>query len=559
MKKVLSYFAIALIVASSAADLFAQGARIVERVYIATDKQSYIAGDRVWCSVYCFEAGEELVMSDFSSTVYLELQDRNQVVLTAKVALTEGRGAGAIELPPTLPTGNYKLLGYTTQNRNEEGFSPEGKIISIYNVMTAERVEGNVELTHKGIDVAIPVAQGNVAIEREKGGVVVELPTVEVKKGEEFHLKLKNGTEESASLSLSVYHTDPFVTRIDSGIVNFWEKAAHTSFGAVTGNLLPDYEGEVVRLNVSGGNDERMYVSFPGVHVDTYSSEVDDDGRAFIVTPNVYGDRDMVCEGGSAVSLQDPFIREVKGDIPQLRLYPEMEEVLTRRGFSMQVGRRFDADTLYEKLPVRANILLDANKVTYILDDYTRFPKMQEVLDEFVSEIRVRTVKKQKLLSIMVKTVEGTYYANGYSLVMLDGVPVTDQSKILDYDPLLLHRIEIYTGLYSIGNMFCEGVANFITYKGDMTGYDFGDNVKILPYKGAIYPLAFTGSRIQAGGAYPDYRETIYWHPLLEMERGSEEEIRCIAPMYSGDFEIVLEGVTRSGNPIFYKSTLKIR
>jgi hypothetical protein len=184
---------------------------------------------------------------------------------------------------------------------------------------------------------------------------------------------------------------------------------------------------------------------------------------------------------------------------------------------------------------------------------------MQEVLDEFVSEIRVRTVKRQKLLSIMVKTVEGTYYANGYSLVMLDGVPVTDQSKILDYDPLLLHRIEIYTGLYSIGNVFYEGVANFITYKGDMTGYEFGDKVKILPYKGAIYPLAFTGSRIQAGGAYPDYRETIYWHPLLEMERGSEEEIRCIAPMYSGDFEIVLEGVTRSGNPIFYKSTLKIR
>ena len=53
--------------------LYAQDERVVERLYIATDKQSYIAGDRIWCSLYCFEAEQKMDLSQFSSTAYLEL------------------------------------------------------------------------------------------------------------------------------------------------------------------------------------------------------------------------------------------------------------------------------------------------------------------------------------------------------------------------------------------------------------------------------------------------------------------------------------------------------
>lgn len=558
MKKLMLYSVMMLMASLLCGALYAQDERVVERLYIATDKQSYIAGDRIWCSLYCFEAGQKMDLSQFSSTAYLELQDQNQVVLTAKVALVEGRGAGAIELPPTLPTGNYKLLGYTAQNRNEEGFVPQEKILTVYNVLTPERVEGGVELTKEGLLRAVP-AEAESASATPKSGVVVELPSVEVAKGEEFHLALRNDLHEDATLNISVYRKDPFVSKLDQGIVNFSEKIPYTPVGKVTGTYLPDYEGEVVKLKVSGQKGEVLHVSFPGTQVDYYTSSIDENGNAYVVTPNIYGDRDMVCEGAEGVSIQDPFIKEVKGGIPQLSIYPEMEDELARRGFSMQVGRRFDADTLYERLPVRPNLLLDANKVVYILDDYTRFPKMEEVLAEFVGEIRVRTVKREKQLSILIKTEDNTYFANGYSLVLLDGVPLTNQARILEYDPLLLHRIEIYTGLYSVGNNFYEGVANFITYKGDMSGFEFDDNVKMISYKGLLYPLAFTGETIQEGGSYPDYRETIYWHPIVNMESGEKRDMRCIAPLYSGDFEIVLEGVSESGTPIFYKSTLKIR
>lgn len=536
----------------------AQSEGVVERLYIATDKGTYVAGDRIWCSLFCFAASDQTNLSDFSSTAYIELQNENQVVITAKIALVEGRGAGAIEIPPTMPTGNYRLVGYTAQNRNEEGFAPCGKILTIYNVLTSDRVEGNVQLLDEKGPVPTPeenFREGKTSYDRFE----IKLPSGSVPKGKEFEIVLDNKLQEALSLSVSIYKKTPFGEGEDMGIVSFMEKFDRTTFGQVNNEFVPDYEGEVVNLKVEGADDERLYISFPGVQVNCYTSHIDSDGGAYVVTPNIYGDKDMVCEGGESVSIVDPYIRHIVGDIPKLELYPHFEEELLKLGFSMQVGRRFDADTLYERLPVRPNILLDNTKVVYLLDDYTRFPKMEEVLVEFVHEIRIRSVRREKQLSILIDNNENTYYSNEHSLVLLDGVPVTDQTKILEYDPLLVHRIEIYTGTYSMGDTYYEGIANFITYKGDMSGFEFGDNVTILPYKGALYPLAFTGSKIVEGGSYPDYRQTIYWHPVVDLTGGASQNIRCIAPLYEGDFDVVVEGVTRSGEPLFFKSSLKVR
>lgn len=551
MRKVAIYCILSLV---SFLSTIPAAAGVVERLYISTDKDSYIAGDRVWCSLFLFSAGEKFDLSNFSSTAYLELQDKDKVVLTAKVALVEGRGAGAIELPPTLPTGNYRLVGYTTQNRNELGFVPEGKVISIYNVITTERVEGNVDLTQEDLFLSAP-AQEDIS---PFGPVSVEAPSGAILAGKEFTLKVTNWLMDDISFSLSVYHKDPFVYNHGNSLANFKDKVTHSSYGEVVRKYTPDYEGEVMTLRVGDKVDDFVLVSFPGDEVNTFASKLGDDGLAKVVTANVYGDRDMVCEGGTAINLVDPFIRQVVGDIPKLRLFPSMKSELERRGISMQLSKRFHSDTLFERLPVRQMPLLDMDRKVYRLDDYTRFPTMEEVLIEFVSEVRVRTVKKEKELSILIDGPAGPTFSSNHSLVLLDGVPVTDQSKILDMDPLLVHRIEIYDNIYSIGNVYFEGIANFITYKGDMAGFEFGDDVKILPYKGALYPMAYTGSSIKEGDPFPDYRETIYWHPLMEMGGDESKEIRCIAPLYGGKFEIILEGVTSEGEVVHYKGQLDI-
>lgn len=533
--------------------------KVRERVYIVTDKQSYIAGDKLWCSVYCFKMGDSsLSLTDFSSVAYIELQTNNQVVLTSKVALIEGRGAGVIELPPVLPTGNYRLVGYTAQNRNEIGFIPKGDVIPIYNTLTNDRVEGGVVISPDGVEEAILSA----GIESDLGSICEEV-VVEVKGdvsvGEEFSLKLRSSLEEAVSLSLSVYKKDIYLSKYDLGIKNYCSELLFGDKGEVKDEYLPDYEGEVIRLQTNGEKGERVRVSFPGESVDCYVSQVGEGGVVEVITPNLYGSKDLVCQGVSDVSIIDPFLRKVVGGIPKLRLTPSMGDELSHRGFSMQVGRRFDSDTLYSKLKVRPNTLLGEKSVIYNLDDYTRFPLMEEVLVEYVNEVKILTHKKEKHLSVLVNSNGGSTYSTGYSLVLLDGVPVLNHRKIIEYDPLLVEKIEIYQGVYSVGGVFYEGVANFITYRKDMSGYSFSSEETILPYVGSSYPLSFECNQIVVDGNYPDYRETIYWHPLLEVDSRGEIDIRCVAPLYEGDFMVVVEGVSHSGSPIYYQTSLKIR
>ena len=67
MKRVFILLLITLLQATSL--LAGQG---VERTYLATDREVYVAGDRVWCSAFCVDASTGR-LSNRSAIVYLEL------------------------------------------------------------------------------------------------------------------------------------------------------------------------------------------------------------------------------------------------------------------------------------------------------------------------------------------------------------------------------------------------------------------------------------------------------------------------------------------------------
>jgi len=126
--------------------------RVAERTYISTDKENYVAGEALWCSAYCLDItadNEDNVFSNMSSIVYLELHSAAGIAQTGKIALINGRGAGKIILAPNLPTGNYKLIAYTAQNKNEVGYGydvPWAKTVSIFNTLTKDRVSDGVKV-----------------------------------------------------------------------------------------------------------------------------------------------------------------------------------------------------------------------------------------------------------------------------------------------------------------------------------------------------------------------------------------------------------------------------
>jgi hypothetical protein len=95
---------------------------VQEKIYVHTDKDSYITGEICWFRVYCMDASYNKPAS-ISKIGYVEILDKNnRPVLQGKVSLKPGEADGSLIIPITIPTGTYKFRAYTNWMKN---FGPE--------------------------------------------------------------------------------------------------------------------------------------------------------------------------------------------------------------------------------------------------------------------------------------------------------------------------------------------------------------------------------------------------------------------------------------------------
>lgn len=523
-----------------------------ERVYLSTDRDVFVAGDAVWLSAFCVDM-QTRQLSAFSKIAYVELHGPDGLAGTAKIALDGGRGAATLQLPNTLPTGNYRLFAYTQLGAGEAGFDPlpGSRTLSVFNTFTTERAEG--------VTVADRIPAGQ---ERP-----VRLSPLELKAAPgagATRLTLTNTGGRTVFFDLSVRHRDVIPAPAGQDVFDFMG-AELPAFGGYDPETVAEYEGEILRARVSGTDaagvkavqDKYAVISSPGSGENVYTASIRGDGTVTFYTTNIYGEQEMFLEIEGVdranvchLELESPFRNFQPGEIPALELCEAYSPALELRSLGMQVERNFNTDSLYTDLPFRYQQLFgESDRRSYVLDDYTRFPVMEELFVEFIPELRVRRVGERREIQVRATDGLGNFsFPQGAALVMVDGVPVLDHGKILSYDPLLVERIDIWSDTYFMGIRAFSGIVNFVTYKGTLPSMQFEDNVRIVDFQGCGFPQAYTGAG--AGGRYPDFRQTLYWHPLLTLAPGESLTVDCKMPDYDGSFEAVAEGLTEDGEGI---------
>ncbi|MBO4571394.1 MAG: hypothetical protein J5699_05670 [Bacteroidales bacterium] len=554
-----------LLICFAGLGLAAEG-RVAERTYLTTDRDVYVAGDRVWCSAFCMDAATGRY-SGVSAVLYLELHSAEGMVQTAKIALRDGRGAGCFTLLAGLPTGNYRIVAYTAQNRNETGYDYEGlasRTISVFNVLSKSRVKGGVKVV-----VADEYGAAETASPQAGEGISVFFSR------EDGLLRVASTRDDRARLSVSVYHEDGIRHPGNVSAPGFASRLKGAGSVSFVPGFVPEYEGELIKGRIAGASPEVLaglkgkyaFISAPGDGFDIYCSPIGADGSVSFRTGNIYGDRDLVCEiegldstAACHLEFEDPFVGAKVSDPAPLLLSECLAPALEKRGTAMQIERRFMSDTLMSWFRVRHNTFLGSERTSFILDDYTRFPLMKEVFTEFIHQIKVSgNARRGRTISIALEDTYGrSIPSTNPTLVLLDGVPVFNHDKIYDYDPLLVKRIDLYPYPHLVGTRFFDGVINFVTYKGNMPSYTFDGNVRIVNFNGVSFPQAYTCSSVGPDSGYPDYRQTIYWDPLVEISAGGSYEAQVKLPDYKGEFTVVVEGFCSDGTPVYQKNTFCI-
>ena len=544
------------------AGMLAQAAP-VERIYVSTDREVYLAGDAVWCSLSCLDGNGRF--SDESAVSYVELVSQDGTACTAKIGLLGGRGAGAFRIPATAPTGTYRLIAYTAVNKAEEGMPwlAGSRLLTIFNSTSRARVADGVEIVpearYEALQPAPLAAEGALEISTR----------VRVPKGAPAVLNLHNGGE-NASISLTVFHEDDLLPADLPQTPGRFLQTRPSWSASLKRPVSVERDGEVITARLRGtilkGEEDLAFamLSAAGSPTDLYIGQSEGDDRLRFFTSNIYGDREIVCEvfqldrKEGYIDFESPFLYPAPSPLPKLRLSPSQRSDLTARKAALRAEKAVRIDTLTTFMAHREDLLLSSIACKrYHLDDYTRFPSFREIVVEIIPELRVRTVRGIPSLLLTYSDALGQRTdVTDDILVMMDGVVLTDLNLLLDFDAMLIEDIDIYDEAFLCGKTPFFGLVNIITKKNYVTALHFPANVRVLDFQGVAYPVAYNGAVPKGEGQ--DLRQLLYWHPLLQVDAASDYRIEFTTPGYAGRFKVVAEGFTEDGKPVYQTFTFEV-
>lgn len=329
--------------------------------------------------------------------------------------------------------------------------------------------------------------------------------------------------------------------------------------------FLPEYEGLLIRGKLTEkstglpAKNVPAYLSVTGERFVFKSSSSDQNGNIFFGLNKFYGTNEIIIQphdktnGSYIVNIPPPFANNFSSaKIPALRRLENLKEDLTSHSVASQVENTFVQENKQQFfLPALPDttVFFGSSSKSYLLDDYTRFITMEEVLREYVAEIRVR--KQQDKFIYKVRNQAYQDFFDDDPLILLDGVLVFDVNKLMAYDPLKIKKLDIVTQRYFSGTEAFDGIVSYDTYKGDLDGYELDPNALILEYPGLQLHREFYSpvydTREKLESRLPDFRNLLYWSPDIKSDENGQAQISFYTSDKTGKYAVVIQGINSNG------------
>ncbi|MGZ5135614.1 MAG: hypothetical protein ACXWCG_10705, partial [Flavitalea sp.] len=329
--------------------------------------------------------------------------------------------------------------------------------------------------------------------------------------------------------------------------------------------FLPEYEGHFVQGTVSnkkGGipkSGTTAFLSIPGERFQFSNSISDEEGHISFIAKDFFGageiivQTDLTKDSSLHIDITSPFSNAFSSRLlPAFQVSEHWKNLLVSRSIGTQAQNLFLADSIRRFfLPTFSDTTAFYGKPDkqYLLDDYTRFVTMEEVMREFVTEVQVR--KRGDLFHFQVLNGPFKKFFEEEPLLLLDGVPVFDIDKIVSFDPLKIKKIEVVTQRYYYGPMVYYGIVSYQTYEGDLVGFPLDPAALVVEYEGLQLKRKFYSPVYETGNSLnnrlPDFRNVLYWSPEINCNENGRGTLAFYTSEVPGTYAIVVQGITADG------------
>ena len=328
--------------------------------------------------------------------------------------------------------------------------------------------------------------------------------------------------------------------------------------------FVPEYEGHIVsgvvfnkETNLPAKNVQ-SFLAIPDSSFRFFAGQSDENGNVNFYTKDFYGPREIFAQAGGRerlfrIDIKSPFFESYSSrTIPPFSLSSVSGHLLQANSVSMQVQNIYVADKLNKTLSAKIDTnLFYVPTRTYLLDNYVRFPTMEEVLREYVQEVAVTKQNNKLILAGGRRDAAGILYRYE-PLVLLDGIPLFDNpNKIFAFDPLKIKELQIVNQRYFLGTAIFEGLLSYKTYTGRPEGLEIDPNATVLDYEGLQLQREFYTpvyeTQNQVTSRMPDFRNLLYWNATVKTNSSGKQQLSFYTSDLAGKYIVVIEGLSADG------------
>lgn len=558
-----------------------------EKIFIHYNTSLLFSGEYLYYHFYCLDKQSNL-LSDLSKIGYIELIDqKGHAVFRHKISLENGLGHGDYFVPVDVPSGNYKLIGYTQWMLNEQNLFFQGDI-SILNpyqkdqksILSENSDQDSSTLSPESNLLNIKKSKKNPK-NGDKSAFTLKLNKQVFKKRSPVTLNIFDETKNdiTGNYSISVRKKSSFSSAPLKTASEFYlsadkkkdrqKKQVGSSF------FLPEMRGELLYGKITSKDPKfpisyiNIALSFPKENDDVKIVPTNKNGEfIFNIQEKHITNKALIQVLGDHRKNYDiqlyqfPEVKHQEISFYPFKITTALQDDIIKRSIYNQVENNFynikpdSIKTHKEYISFYGN-----QKETYNLDDYTRFSTVKETITEIVNGVGYQKIKNGEFVFVINGKYPDLKSKDLNPLLLVDGTVLQEHDKILNYDARKVKSISFIRDRYFLGEAIFEGILSIQTISGNYLeeiNEDYLLKAELIqPEANKKYFSQKYVSNNKSQNHIPDYRQQLFWEPSFALT-GNKKEFSFFTSDIAGKYEICVEGFTNKGKPISLKKSFNV-
>lgn len=550
-----------------------------EKAYIDHTGPLLFSGEYLYYNFYGINA-QNYKLTDISKIGYVALVDESKnYIFEHKLKLDKGQGYGDFFITTNIPSGKYKLLGYTQWMKNSglsQVFKDDIVIVNPYLVDQFELLRETKSTTdtiapsslmQSVLDTAtISITTDkkryrtrdkvNLSIRNFKGPLGHGTYTIKVKRKEGIPV---SDAMNAVSYATAYFNADKQIKQRIGDSIFLPEQRGELFYGTITDSLTG-----------APAKDLPVVISIPGKEFLLKYAQTNKNGTFYTYLRKDYKNPVAVVqinEQGNSYTIAQGIVPKLdlsELDFSDFRLQEAYGEYIKKRSILNQLENQFftlKPDSILDGTPI--DPFDGAMPEVVVLDDYTRFPTLEETLVEVVKFAGYRRGENGNGYIRVAQDFE-TYneqFNDFPAIILMDGVYIPDHGEVRKFDARSIEKIRLTRDQFRLGNKDYQGIVSVETFDGDfLEGYT-GENNLLVPLNQPIskknYFVQTYNTEDSRFSRIPDYRSLLLWEPSISID-GNSYNLEFFTSDREGDYEIMLNGFTSNGKPITVTRTISV-